>query len=93
MNTAIAIPPKYPVASVIGISEREERHRYGRLSGKERNFTVPAVTRYQPSGSNWSRCALTSASRTLRMNPRRTVLNQPIKARIARRLDLRTNRL
>jgi hypothetical protein len=39
-----------------------------RLCGKERNFTGEhfwaAVMRYQPSGSNWSRCAPASASRT-----------------------------
>jgi len=35
----IAIPPKYPCASVIGISEREERHSDGPLVWQERNFT------------------------------------------------------
>jgi putative transposase len=35
----IAIPPKYPVASVIGFLKRKSAIAMARLCGKERNFT------------------------------------------------------
>jgi putative transposase len=35
----IAIPPKYPVASVIGFLKGKSAIAVARLSGKERNFT------------------------------------------------------
>ena len=55
VHMCIAIPPKHPVASVIGFLKGKSA--IARLSGKERNFTGEhfwvAVTPYRPSGSNW----------------------------------------
>ena len=40
VHMCIAIPPKHPVASVIGFLKGEKRDRdFARLGGKERNFT------------------------------------------------------
>ena len=71
VHMCIAIPPKYPVASVIGFLKGKSAIAMARLCGKERNFTgehfwargyaVP------PWASSWSRSASTSASRNLRM--------------------------
>jgi putative transposase len=56
VHMCIAIPPKHPVASVIGFLKGKSTIAIARLSGKERNFRAsisgPAVTPYQPSGSN-----------------------------------------
>jgi len=38
VHMCIAIPPKYPVASVIGFSEREERHSDGPLVWQRAEF-------------------------------------------------------
>ncbi len=67
VHMCIAIPPKHPVASVIGFLKGKSAIAIARLRGKERNFTGEhfwaAATQYRPSGSNWSRSAHTSASR------------------------------
>ena len=39
VHMCIAIPPKYPVASVIGFLKGKSAMAVARLSGKERNFT------------------------------------------------------
>ena len=39
VHICIAIPPKYPVASVIGFLKGKSAIAAARLSGKERNFT------------------------------------------------------
>ena len=39
MHTCIAIPPKYPVASVIGFLKGKSAIAMARLCGQERNFT------------------------------------------------------
>ena len=82
VHMCIAIPPKHPVASVIGFLKGKSAIAMARLCGKNEtspaNTSGPAVMQYQPSGSNWTR---------------RTILNQPMKARIARRLNPETNRL
>ena len=39
VHMCIAIPPKYPVASVIGFLKGKSAIAVARLSGKERNFT------------------------------------------------------
>ena len=80
VHMCIAIPPKHPVASVIGFLKGKSAIAMARLCGKERNFTAntsgSAVTPYRPSGSNWSRSARTSASRMPRMVPDNSKTNQ-----------------
>jgi putative transposase len=39
VHMCIAIPPKYPVASIIGFLKGKSAIAEARLSGKERNFT------------------------------------------------------
>jgi REP element-mobilizing transposase RayT len=39
VHMCIAIPPKHPVASVIGFRKGKSAMAIARLSGKERNFT------------------------------------------------------
>ena len=71
VHMCIAIPPKHPVASVIGFLKGKSAIAIARLSRKERNFTASIsgleVTPYRRSGSNWSRSVSTSASRRPRM--------------------------
>ena len=71
VHMGIAIPPKHPVASVIGSLKGKSAIAIARLSRKERNFTASIsgleVTPYRRSGSNWSRSVSTSASRRPRM--------------------------
>ena len=71
VHMCIAIPPKHPVASVIGYLKGKSAIAIARLCGKERNFSGEhfwaAVTRCPPLVSNWRRFAITSASRKLRM--------------------------
>ena len=71
VHMCIAIPPKHPVASVIGFLKGKSAIAIARLGGKERNFSGStsghAATRCPRWGSNWSRCANTSASRMPRM--------------------------
>ena len=96
VHMCIAIPPKHPVASVIGFLKGKSAIAIARLYGKERNFTGEhsglAVMPYPPWGSNWSRSANTSANKTSRMEQTDNS-EVTIEARIARRLDQRPNRL
>jgi len=90
VHMCIAIPPKHPVASVIGFLKGKSAIAIARLSGKERNFTGEHF---------WARgyavstvgSAHTSASRMPRMVPDNSDLIN--KARIARRLNPQTDRL
>ena len=96
VHMCIAIPPKHPVASVIGFLKGKSAIAIARLSGKEPTLQASisglAATPCRPSGSNWSRSANTSASRKLRMEQPDN-FEQPNKARNARRLDPQTCRL
>ena len=96
VHMCIAIPPKHPVASVIGFLKGKSAIAIARLSGKERNFRAStfglAVTQYRPLGSNWNRSEHTSASRRRRMEQQDNS-ELPNKARTARRLDPWTCRL
>jgi len=87
VHMCIAIPPKHPVASVIGFLKGKSAIAIARAS-----ISGPAGTRYPPSGSSWSRSAITSAARNPRMEQtdNSEVTN---KARNARRLDPWPNRL
>ena len=73
VHMCIAIPPKHPVASVIGFLKGKSAIAVARLCGKERNFTGsisgPVVTPCPRSGSSWSKSANTSANRKKRMEP------------------------
>jgi putative transposase len=66
-----AIPPKHPVASVIGFWKGKSAIAIARLSGRERNSSGEHFWARDYGcprwGSNWSRCANTSARRMLRM--------------------------
>ena len=72
VHMCIAIPPKHPVASVIGFLKGKSAIAIARMSGKERNFpentSGRAVTLCPQLVSSWSRSANTSASRRLRMS-------------------------
>jgi REP element-mobilizing transposase RayT len=96
VHMCIAIPPKHPVASVIGFLKGKSAIAIARLCGKERNFSGEhfwaAGTRYPPSGSNWNRSAITSASRKQRMEQADSS-EVTHKTRNARRLNLWPNRL
>ena len=97
VHMCIAIPPKHPVASVIGFLKGKSAIAIARLNGKERNFTgehfwARGYAEYRPSGSNWNRSEHTSASRRLRREQRDN--SEPTnKARNARRLAPWTCRL
>src|SRR5947209_12538056 len=71
VHMCIAIPPKHPVASVIGFLKGKSAIAIARLGGKERNFSGEhfwaAGTRCPRLVSSWSRCANTSAIRRPRM--------------------------
>jgi REP element-mobilizing transposase RayT len=70
VHMCIAIPPKHPVASVIGFLKGKSAIAIARLSGKEplrASISGRAVTQYRPSGSNWNKSEHTSASRRRRM--------------------------
>jgi REP element-mobilizing transposase RayT len=71
VHMCIAIPPKHPVASVIGFLKGKSAIAIARSAARNETSRAstsgPAVTLYRPSGSNWSRSAPTSASRTPRM--------------------------
>jgi putative transposase len=90
VHMCIAIPPKHPVASVIGFLKGKSAIAVARLSGKERNFT----------GEHFLGPRLRCIDRRVRtgagphIHPRaggrgwcRAILNQPTKARNARRLN------
>jgi putative transposase len=90
VHMCIAIPPKHPVASVIGFLKGKSAIAIARLCGKERNFTGEHfwARGYAVStvGTNWSKCAHTSASRMQRMEQADSFRTN-IEARNARRLD------
>jgi len=71
VHMCIAIPPKYPVASVIGFLKGKSAIAMARLCGKERNFTGEhfwAVdTRCPQWALSWSKSANTSANKSPRM--------------------------
>jgi putative transposase len=73
VHMCIAIPPKHPVAAVIGFLKGKSAIAVARLCGKERNFTGEHlwVRGYAVStvGSNCSKSANTSANRKKRMEP------------------------
>src|SRR5213076_2072892 len=96
VHMCMAIPPKHPVASVIGFLKGKSAIAIARLHGKREtlraNISGPAGMPYRPSGSNWSRSAHTSASRMRRMEQADNS-ESTNKARIARRLSLQTDRL
>ena len=92
VHMCIAIPPKHPVASVIGFLKGNSAIAGARLGGKERNFSGEHFWARGYAGSNWSRSASTSVSRRKRMEQLdNSEANH--KARNARRLDPRPNRL
>jgi putative transposase len=83
VHMCIAIPPKHPVASLIGFLKGKSAIAIARLSGKERNFTGEHF---------WARGYAVSTRRVrtgtgLNIHPRaggrgwssRTILNQPIR--------------
>jgi len=71
VHMCIAIPPKHPVASVIGFLKGKSAIAIARLCGKERNFTGEHfwARGYAVStvGFELSRSANTSASKSTRM--------------------------
>jgi len=95
VHMCIALPPKHPAASVIGFLKGKVPSLWPSSAARKEtspvNTSGPVAMQYQPSGSNWSRSARTSASRRRRMEQ---VDNSESsnEARIARRLNLRTNR-
>ena len=95
VHMCIAIPPKHPVASVIGFLKGKSAIAIARLSGKERNFSGEHFWARGYAVSTvgfWSRSAHTSASRMRRMEQADN--SEPTdKARNARRLDPFSNRL
>ena len=96
VHMCIAIPPKHPVASVIGFLKGKSAIAIARLSGKERNFTGEHfwARGYAVStvGFELEQVRTTSASRRLRMEQKDN--SEPSnKARNARRLDRWTCRL
>ena len=96
VHMCIALPPKHAAASVIGLLKARVPSLWPSSAARKETSPVgtsePVAMLYQPSGSNWSRSARTSASRRRRMEQ---VDNSESsnEARIARRLNLRTNRL
>jgi REP element-mobilizing transposase RayT len=71
VHMCIEIPPKHPVASVIGFLKGKSAIAVARLFGKERNFTASisglAVMPCPQLASNWSKSANTSANKRARM--------------------------
>ena len=71
VHMCIAIPPKHPVASVIGFLKGKSAIAIARLCGKERNFTGEHLWARGYAVStvalNWSKSANTSASKKPRM--------------------------
>ena len=79
VHMCIAIPPKHPVASVIGFLKGKSAIAIARLCGgigiSRANISGPAVTLSPRSALNWSKSANTSASKKPRWN-KRTILNR-----------------
>ena len=96
VHMCIAIPPKHPVASVIGFLKGKSAIAIARLCGRNETSRVkiagPGATPSLQSGSNWKRSANTSASRTRRMEQLDNS-EATRKARHARRLDPQPDRL
>src|SRR6266403_3144480 len=71
VHMCIAIPPKYPVASVIGFLKGKSAIAMARLCGKERNSRAstsgPVDTQCPRWVSSWSKFANTSANKRPRM--------------------------
>ena len=71
VHMCIAIPPKHPVASVIGFLKGKSAIAIARLCGRERNFTGEhfgrGVTPCPRSDLNWNKSANTSATKKTRM--------------------------
>ena len=71
VHMCIAIPPKYPVASVIGFLKGKSAIAIARLGGRNGislgSTSGPEAMLSPRSDSNWSRFANTSASRRARM--------------------------
>jgi putative transposase len=74
VHRCIAIPPKYPVASVIGFPTGKSAIAVARLCGKERNFTGEHLWArgYAVStvGFEWNKSASASATKRQRMERR-----------------------
>jgi REP element-mobilizing transposase RayT len=68
---SIAIPPKHPVASVMGSLKGKSAIAIARLRARSETSRAstsgPAVTTYPPLGSNWNRSANTCATKRSRM--------------------------
>ena len=68
VHMCIAIPPKYPVASVIGFLKGRVRLRWPACVAKSgisrANTSGPVVMQCPPWALNWSKCANTSANRS-----------------------------
>ena len=88
VHMCIAIPPKHPVASVIGFLKGKSAIAMARLCGKERNFTGEHfwACGYAVSIVGFELSAHTSASRARRMEQADSS-ESTRKARIARRLN------
>ena len=69
VHMCIAIPPKHPVASVIGFLKGKSAIAIARLRGRERNFSGEQLP-FRRWGLSWSRSANTSASSRARMEQR-----------------------
>jgi REP element-mobilizing transposase RayT len=93
VHICIAIQPKHPVASVIGLLKGRVRSLFPAGPVRERNFTNISGSRL------WSTVGfeLEQVRAYIRGQDaagwHRTILNQPNKARIARRLNQQANRL
>lgn len=71
VHMCIAIPPKHPVASVIGFLKGKSAIAIPGSTAKKETLPAstsgPAAMPYRPLGSNWSRSAHTSTSRIPRV--------------------------
>ena len=84
VHMCIAIPPKHPVASVIGFLKGKSAIAIAHCAAKSETLRESisglGVTLFPRSGSSWNRFANTSANKRARME-RATVLNyQPRRA-------------
>ena len=90
VHMCIAIPPKHPVASVIGFLKGRAPSR--RLDSPAKSAISRASTfglaamRVPPWASNWSKSAATSATKRKRMEPDNSEKHSPRRA-TARRLN------
>ena len=75
VHMCVAIPPKYPVASVIGFLKGKSAIAVARdcAAGSRTSrasTSGPVGMRSRPSDSNWSKSASTSATKRKRMEPK-----------------------